>query len=432
MLAERRSQSHKPRQFEFEFQAVERERRRVAKELHDEVLPSLARLSRSIQSQNFNGEHDALIHELHNVVDAFRDLLGELHPVDLEELGLVPGLSNICSRHARLTGLSIIFSEECEESLLNTLQQLCMYRALQAVLRMFASSGNDALLVNYELSDTESVVTLRSVDKILGPLEWLSGGSPEFDAFDSLCAMGKINYKVGAKYNGNRFPYDLILRATRCDSIHGVAPPPFNAELFENLAIEVERKRICVDINEIVLPSIDKANALADASHNVLLSIAVRDRMQLITGGVKAVIGETHSRILEQTGLVPSIMSLVDQFTRASLIETTIAADLSSADVNITSDAKFAIYRATQEALNNVEKHSEASLARIAVRRDPDSLVVEIEDNGKGLEQQMNTQSRGLKIIRARAEAIGAHVTWHQAESFETGTLVSISLPYNR
>jgi len=114
MLAERRSQSHKPRQFEFEFQAIERERHRVAKELHDEVLPSLARLIRSIESQNSNGEHDQLIQELHNVVDAFRDVLGELHPVDLEELGLVAGLSNICSRYARLTDLSITFNEGSE------------------------------------------------------------------------------------------------------------------------------------------------------------------------------------------------------------------------------------------------------------------------------------------------------------------------------
>lgn len=432
MLAERRSQSHKPRQFEFEFQAIERERHRVAKELHDEVLPSLARLIRSIESQNAGGQYDRLIQELHNIVAAFRDVLGELHPVDLEELGLVAGLSNICSRYSRLTGLSITFNESTEQCALSRKQKLCLYRALQAVLRMFAGSGNDELVLKYQHLQGESIISLHCVDKVVSPNEWLAPATPEFDTFDSLCAMANVTYKIGTKLNGSQYPFDLILRGNHFDSAASATPPPFNAELFENLAVEAERKRICLDINNIVLPHLDKANSLADASDNVLLSIAVRDRMQLISGSVKAVIGETHSRVLEQTGLVPSIMSLVDQFSRESFIETTIAADLSSADVNITSDAKFAIYRATQEALNNVEKHSAASLARIAVRRDPQALVVEIEDNGKGIEQQSNTQTRGLKIIRDRAEAIGARVSWQPAASFESGTLVSISLPYNR
>jgi signal transduction histidine kinase len=433
MLAERRSQSHKLRQFEFEFQAIERERRRVAKELHDEILPSLARLIRSIQSQNPEQLHDAVIQELHNLVAGFRDVLGELHPVDLEELGLVPGLNNICARYTRLTGLSIIFNETSEESALSDLQELCLYRAMQAVLRMFAASGNDVLLVGYGQDADESLITFRCVDKILSPREWLSGGNPEYDVFESLCSMAGSKIEIGAVCpEQNEYPYDLVLRTAPIDRPLSLSPAPKNAELFKNLAVEAERKRISDDLNTIILPHLDRTNSLADTSSNILLSMAVRDRMQLITAEVKAVIGEAHSQLLEQTGLVPSIMTLVDRFTRASYIETTIAADLSSADVNITPDAKFAIYRATQEALNNVEKHSAATLARIAVRRDPDALVVEIEDNGKGLEQQTSTQSRGLKIIRERAEAIGAHVRWQKAASFETGTLVCISLPYNR
>ena len=81
-------------QYDFEFKAVEQERRRVAKELHDEILPLLARLIRSIQS----GEKfvaNSLLDEVHSAIGAFRDLLGELHPVDLEELGLVSAIDNI-------------------------------------------------------------------------------------------------------------------------------------------------------------------------------------------------------------------------------------------------------------------------------------------------------------------------------------------------
>jgi signal transduction histidine kinase len=99
--------------FDIEFKAIEAERRRVAKDLHDEILPALARLIRSIQGLNSNSNHSdetnsQIVENLHDTVAAFRDLLGELHPVDLEELGLVPALSNLCciGRFKRRCGCS--------------------------------------------------------------------------------------------------------------------------------------------------------------------------------------------------------------------------------------------------------------------------------------------------------------------------------------
>jgi signal transduction histidine kinase len=428
MLAERRSQSHRPRQFEIEFKAIERERRRVAKELHDEILPSLARLIRSIESQDAEQQYIGLTTALHNMVAAFRDLLGELHPVDLEELGLVAGLHNLCARYSRLTGLSILFHEGTEDCALSEFQQLCLYRAFQLVLRMYSVSGNDILVVTCDEHHQQTVITMHCVDKMVAPFEWLSPDRPEYDVFDSLCALASARAEIGAprKYE---FSYDLVLRVEP-NAYVPQHPTLKNTALFENLAVQAERQRISDDIQTLILPHLERCSSVADGSDNILLSHAIRDRMQLIAAGVKAVLGEAHPQLLEQAGLVPSIMTLVDRFTRASLIETTIVADLSSADVDISSDAKFAIYRATQEALNNVEKHSGATHARIAIRREPEALVVEVEDNGKGFEQQASVQSRGLKNIRERAAAIGANVHWQHSVSFSTGTLVCIALPY--
>ncbi len=45
--------------YETEFKLIEQERRRVAKELHDEVLPHLSRLVRTLQSKEKGIEKDA-------------------------------------------------------------------------------------------------------------------------------------------------------------------------------------------------------------------------------------------------------------------------------------------------------------------------------------------------------------------------------------
>ncbi|MCC7528082.1 MAG: hypothetical protein IT342_06150 [Candidatus Melainabacteria bacterium] len=154
----------------------------------------------------------------------------------------------------------------------------------------------------------------------------------------------------------------------------------------------------------------------------------VSEKMQAIANSVAAVMSELHPRLLAEAGLIPSIRTLVDRFRRASLIETIIESNLPSEQLDISLDAKFAIYRVTQEALNNVEKHSGATHANVSVEQNGGELIICIEDNGKGFQTPRSVLSRGLKNIKERANAIGARVSWQKAPNFESGTLVKISL----
>ncbi|MBY0549304.1 MAG: hypothetical protein K2W95_18660 [Candidatus Obscuribacterales bacterium] len=198
--------------------------------------------------------------------------------------------------------------------------------------------------------------------------------------------------------------------------------------LFENLAVETERNRITAEINCKIMPHFERMNELASHTANRELAVDVQNRLRTIEAGVQAVLDELHPRLLAQTGLVASVNTLVDRFRRASRIETIIvtAPDLEHIDISL--EAKFAIYRATQEALNNIEKHSAASQARVVISFHNEALIVLIEDNGRGFQSGRTTQSRGLKNIRERAAAIGAEVQWQRSVAFERGTLVTIAL----
>lgn len=443
-------------QFDFEFKAVEQERRRVAKELHDESLPLLARLIRAIQSEA-TPNANSLIDEIHQTISAFRDLLGELHPVDLEELGLVSALDNICKRYVRVCGRFVLFFEQSDDCLLSQLQQLCLYRAMQSLLKMFAESQNDMLMVNYNRIDGRSVITVRCADKLVSSAEWITSDRADFDSFEAWCTLAGAKVQFDSFGLRDQFPNDIVItvseeapnvlpsepansddlsqaRLSELDTILAHAKDEWarlinrDRALFENLAVESERKKISEEIYRMLLPRLKKITSLAEQLGDNEIAHDVNQRMSVIASGVGAVMSDLHPKLLAEAGLISSIQALVDRFRRASLIESTVSSNLESEQIDISQDAKFAIYRVTQEALNNIEKHSSATHAIVVVEQKGDLLRVSIEDNGTGFQGARNTLSRGLKNIRERASGIGASVDWQDAVSFPSGTIVTISL----
>jgi signal transduction histidine kinase len=286
--------------------------------------------------------------------------------------------------------------------------------------------------------------------------QWLSVDKRDFDAFEAWCAKAGATAQIGANYNG-AFPCDLIISAAdnqppkediltligqlsqvrlrELDTIMALAQEEWarlinlDCLLFKNLAIEAERKRISEEINRVILPRLSQIISLSEQSQENVVRLEVNQRMQVIAAAVDAVMSELHPRLLAEAGLVPSITALVDRFKRASLVDTTVVSNLLTHQLDeIPLASKFAIYRVTQEALNNIEKHSKATRALVTIKHTSDQLVICIEDNGKGFQGEHNTLSRGLKNIRERANDIGAQVAWERSASFFSGTLVTISL----
>jgi nitrate/nitrite-specific signal transduction histidine kinase len=72
-------------------------------------------------------------------------------------------------------------------------------------------------------------------------------------------------------------------------------------------------------------------------------------------------------------------------------------------------DVRVALYRITQEALNNVSKHSRATEATVKLLCQPGSAELHVCDNGCGFDLHViSPEHFGLDIMRERSEAIGA------------------------
>ena len=89
-------------------------------------------------------------------------------------------------------------------------------------------------------------------------------------------------------------------------------------------------------------------------------------------------------------------------------------------------------YRTIQEALTNVSRHADATSCRVFVQRLPSSLIVTVEDDGRGFQPDAHTggtrrQGLGLIGIRERVATLGG--TFRIESGRGAGTRLTIELP---
>lgn len=94
------------------------------------------------------------------------------------------------------------------------------------------------------------------------------------------------------------------------------------------------------------------------------------------------------------------------------LVESSFAAYSFEGDDNVELDQEVAVnlFRISQEIVNNISKHAEASFVKVAVKTSAKQISLTFEDNGKGFDPMKVKKGAGLVNIMTRAEVIGAEV----------------------
>jgi PAS domain S-box-containing protein len=95
--------------------------------------------------------------------------------------------------------------------------------------------------------------------------------------------------------------------------------------------------------------------------------------------------------MLEEMGLRSAIPWYLDGFSARSGIKTTfdVQADLG----RLSRDSELALFRVLQEGLTNVHRHSGSPIAHVRLLTKEGMCILEIEDKGKGIPQQLLEQS---------------------------------------
>jgi len=123
---------------------------------------------------------------------------------------------------------------------------------------------------------------------------------------------------------------------------------------------------------------------------------------------------------LDDLGLEATIRSLIDQFCERTELEVKY---LFSIRAEMTDDVEITIYRLTQEALTNIEKHAHATQVTLKYFEQNGHIQFECQDNGRGITKSKEPVSGiGFINMRERLELIGGHL--HVESSKEHGTKI--------
>jgi two-component system sensor histidine kinase UhpB len=124
--------------------AQEEERKRLARELHDDLSQQIAAVSlatgslkRHIPAERpeARAQADAIHGKLVNLAEAVRRMSHELHPAVLQYSGLEPAMRSYCEEYGGLTGLDIALEVEGSFEGVVPDAALCLFRVAQEALR---------------------------------------------------------------------------------------------------------------------------------------------------------------------------------------------------------------------------------------------------------------------------------------------------------
>jgi len=173
-----------------------------------------------------------------------------------------------------------------------------------------------------------------------------------------------------------------------------------------------------------------------------LLSSSQLDRSTLIGEATQIVdrcITETrtvshllHPPLLDEAGFGSAARWFVEGFAERSGIEVNLS--LPERLGRLHSDVEITLFRALQEALTNVHRHSASPKADIRLTVEPGQVRLEVQDYSQGMPPEVLRQLNegagktgvGIAGMRERVRELGGHMT---IESDPHGTLLKVVLP---
>jgi signal transduction histidine kinase len=207
-----------------------------------------------------------------------------------------------------------------------------------------------------------------------------------------------------------------------------------NQKIYETIIItqEQERKRIAESLHNglaqllySVKLSFDEfdLNNYRDTSLFLKSKQTAQDLLMQAIEECRRISHELTPMILEDFGLKVAVESICKYFSK----EMNIKCEFTGFHRKINKYIEITIFRTIQELVMNVFKHANASEATVKIEIEKLALKLTVMDNGSGLNNHLQTDGIGLKIIKNKINMLNG--TFRIVSESGIKTMISIRIP---
>ncbi|MFC6020933.1 sensor histidine kinase [Plantactinospora solaniradicis] len=216
------------------------------------------------------------------------------------------------------------------------------------------------------------------------------------------------------------------------------------ARLSHEAGILAERQRLAGEIHDTIAQGLTSVVLLVQAADADLdgdperahghLALAARTAREKLAEARDLIAALTPAALTESS-LTDALARLVTRFGA----ETGLAAEFhrDGTPVPLTTRTEVVLLRAAQESLTNVRKHADAGSVTVRLAFNPETVVLEVTDDGRGLTEPATagpspSHGYGLTAMRARVDQVSGVLTLGPAvpgAATGPGTTVRIAVP---
>ncbi len=175
---------------------------------------------------------------------------------------------------------------------------------------------------------------------------------------------------------------------------------------------DVERRHIARELHDsagqtLAALGMNLAQLAEDAKNNPAQAKGIAEAENLVqhlSQEIRTTSYLLHPPLLDESGLKSALSWYVQGLKERSGLDV----DLSMPDKfeRLSADMELVVFRIVQESLTNVHRHSGSKTASIRVARDGDTIIVEIQDHGRGMSPdklaEIQSQGSGVGISGMR------------------------------
>ncbi len=210
-------------------------------------------------------------------------------------------------------------------------------------------------------------------------------------------------------------------------------------EKVETLAVAEERNRLAREMHDTLGHRLTVAAVQLEGAQRLMLSDperaarmvgTVREQVSEALAELRKTVATLRTPLEVDLPLPVALGRLAEDFMAATglLVHYDLSGDLANGLPQLPAEQRLALYRAAQEGLTNVQRHSQAGQVWLRLYLDGKLVVMEVEDDGVGMPEQPQA-GFGLRGLNERATRLGGSLVCEPRQGGGTRLVFRMPLP---